>query len=143
MIQTTKLCVLLFLILGFSSSLIAQESHPPQAKYQQFMTEAFGEDVYNDIQNNKVFAPLYKDLYENRILYLKRTDSDRPLKQPLFLKDIELTENKFKTLTRDVSFNPLTFNLFKYNLPFFDSGDQFIKVDNSEYVIIIRSKKTL
>ncbi len=143
MTQKIKLLTSLLLILGFSYTITAQESHPPHGKYQQFMTDAWGADVYNDIQNDKIFSRLYKDLYQNRIVYEKQTSTSRPLKKPLFLKDINLSENKTKTIVRDNTFNPLTFNPFNYQLPFFENGDQYIKVDNTDYVIIIRSKKSL
>jgi len=56
------------------------------------------------------------------------------------LSEIPLFNVFNDSLKRDHSFNPMKFNPLKYNFKFHSADTQLIRVDNSDYFIIIKSQ---
>ncbi len=127
----------------FSSSIFAQESRPPKEKYQQYMTEVFGAENVSEILGNARLADMYIDFFENRITYIKQTQIADVSKGYMKLSEIEI-ENTFNSnIQRDRQFNPVTFNPFKYKLSFFPKSTQYIRVDNTDYMIVVHSQNSI
>ena len=56
------------------------------------------------------------------------------------LSEIPLFNIFNKSLKRDQTFDPLKFNPLKYNFEFHSSDTHLIRVDNSDYFIIVKSQ---
>ena len=80
----------------------------------------------------------YNDLLQNRInLIVSPIVGDD--KYPK-LSEVPLLNKYNPDLKRDVVFDPLTFNVLKYSLNFFTNTTSVYRIDNTDYLIIIRGQ---
>lgn len=103
----------------------------------EFITLVFGDNVVKGSQHHKNLI----DLLQNRIEFtklVKSSDSDKDYpnidQAPLF--------NKYnKSITRDATFDENTFNVLKYDLIFFSNFTKIYRINNTDWVIIIKPIK--
>jgi hypothetical protein len=138
--------VLAFLLCVFSYTINAQEINYESKQTtiksnpnleDEFITSVFGDNVVVGSQHHKNLI----DLLQNRIEFtklVKSSDSDKDYpniaKVPLF--------NKYnKSITRDSTFDENTFNVLKYDLIFFSNFTKIYRINNTDWVIIIKPIK--
>ena len=78
-----------------------------------------------------------KEILRNRVVLREISD---PIKQKPCpkLSEIPLFDAFVSTLKRDVIFNPSSFNPLKYDFRYHRPGFQLIRVDNTNYFIMIK-----
>lgn len=87
---------------------------------------------------NPGILDVYNDLLQNRInLIVSPIVGDD--KYPK-LSEVPLLNKYNPDLKRDVVFDPLTFNVLKYSLNFFTNTTSVYRIDNTDYLIIIRGQ---
>lgn len=80
----------------------------------------------------------YNDLLQNRInLIISPIIGDD--KYPK-LSEVPLLNKYNPDLKRDLVFDPLTFNVLKYSLNFFTNTTSVYRVDNTDYLVIIKGQ---
>ncbi|MFD0965076.1 hypothetical protein [Pseudofulvibacter geojedonensis] len=135
-------CCLLFLLVLFGSYKgIAQSNTYSDAFIENCIREVYknkaDEFVFN---SNSKRLSVIKDLFNNRfkIDTYKQAYESKGLTK---LSSVGLVNKYNSGLARDASFNPSTFNPLKYQLDIFPSNTVMYKVDNSNYVIIIKPSR--
>ena len=78
-----------------------------------------------------------KEILRNRVIVREITDPNKQKPCPK-LSEIPLFDAFVSTLKRDVVFNPKSFNPLKYDFKYHKPGFQLIRVDNTNYFIIIK-----
>lgn len=130
--------LLIIAVLGFSHLGNAQNSKPNPENFDRFIAQVYVQDGRDFIKPDSRRYAYMKELYNSRILYVKndkkKLDLDSSLK---LLSGVPLYTVYQKGLSRDISFNPETFNPFKYNFDFYSPKKQIFRVDGTEYLIII------
>lgn len=76
------------------------------------------------------------DLLTNRVEF--KTIPDNVNKKFLKLSEIPLFNKYNSDLKRDSEFDPNNFNILKYQINFYSTKTQIIRVDNTDMVIIIK-----
>jgi len=130
---------LLFLLVAllFSITISAQNERPQVHNFQNFINQVYTGDGVEQIQPSTRRYAYMKELFENRIVYTKKDMGKLDLAGYTLLSQIPLYDTYNKSLTRDESFNPRTFNPFKYQFLFYTKKTLMIRVDGTEYVIVI------
>ncbi len=130
----------LFLLLFFavSNDSTAQELRPPKAKFQQFLDEVMGALPQDPAEVQKL-----KSIYEHQIFYIKISDKQKLDTGIPNLSELPLREGFNPSIARDTSFDPNTFNLFKYELPVYSMYDYYVRIDNTEYLIYIQGSNNM
>lgn len=121
-----------------NASMTLQQQQP---RYSNEQIKAFIREVYQDQADAMFFNPKSKRLemvtdFLNRIEYVKGSkyiQKDIPL-----LSSIKLIDKYNSNLMRDGVFNPETFNPLKYNFTMGSKSKILVRVDASEYVIVIQ-----
>ena len=138
--------VLAFLLCVFSYTVNAQEiiyeskqitvkSNPNLE--DEFITYVFGDNVVTGSQHHKNLI----DLLQNRIEFtklVKNSDSDKDYPN---IDQVPLFNKYNESITRDSTFDENTFNVLKYDLNFFSNFTKIYRVNNTDWVIIIKSIK--
>lgn len=135
----TFITLLLLLISSFS---FGQEI---QKYSDQFIKDCIVE-VFQDQADELVFnsssrrLAAIQDFFKNRIeiVLYKQGYAQKEL---IKLSSIGLFKKYNSELTRDVSFNPSTFNPLKYKLDVLPSNTVMYKIDNADYIIIIKPSR--
>ena len=103
--------------------------------------EVYGESESQALRNNPDRLERLTDLLNNRIKILEVPVEGKE-KCPK-LSQMELITRYNSNLTRDVVFDPATFNPLKYNLNFFSTTSNVVyRVDNTNYLIVIEPQST-
>lgn len=102
------------------------------AKIQEVYGDKTQELVINDSQR---FAFL-TDLVENRIKVIESpiSGNDKYTK----LSSVALINKYNSSLTRDVAYDPNTFNALKYDLKFSSKNAEIYRIDNTDYLVVIQ-----
>lgn len=105
-----------------------------------------------DSRIQEVYADKTQELVVNRpsrLVYLNDILQNRVIIETMVnevgdkfpkLSQVELLNKYNPVLSREAVFNPETFNPLKYNFEFFSKSDVIYRVDNTDYVIIIKSQ---
>ncbi len=122
--------------LGFSQT--ATSSGALIAKDHSALVYVYGQEW---VENNPTLVQAFENCKQYRISFnsVPLTDSD---KYPLLSSFPLMTKRNPNVVGVDFSaFNPDTFNPFTYNIEFFSSAVQAIRIDNTEWVMVITPEK--
>ena len=119
--------------ISFKSNTKASLNNAELAK----LKEVYGAALKTEILDRPARVLTIKEILRNRVIVREITD---PIKQkPCHkLSEIPLFDAFVSTLKRDVVFNPNSFNPLKYDFKYHKPGFQLIRVDNTNYFIIIK-----
>ncbi len=124
--------------LFFSVTVQAQSQRPEASKFDQFIKQVYVNQGASQITPKTRKYSFMKTFFNELIQYVTYDPAKLQLLNYTKLSQIELFNDYNKGLPRDASFNPATFNPFKYKLDFYSNKVQFIHVDNTNYVIVIQ-----
>lgn len=97
----------------------------------------------NDFSNFKSVDPerilFFKNVIQNRlsVVYEKNSAQDKYPK----LSSIPLFNKYNNSVKRDTDFDASTFNVLKYKISFFSNEPQVIRIDNSDYLLVVAPNK--
>ncbi len=124
------------LLFGLNST--AQTIQPDPANFNRFIAQVYVNTGRDYIKPDTRRYAYMKELFTTRIKYVKYAEGKLDLDSSLpLLSSIPLYTVYQKGLSRDASFNPKTFNPFKYSFDFYSPNKQVFRVDRTDYVIII------
>jgi hypothetical protein len=122
----------------FSLSLQAQSIQPPTEKFDAYIAQVYTQSGKDFIKPESRRYAYFKDLYQNRIKFVKNDAKKLTLDSRLVkLSSVPLYDTYNKGIMRDASFDPLQFNPFKYNIDFYSSKKLIYWIDNSDYLLVI------
>ena len=101
------------------------------------LKEVYGADLKSEILDRPARVLTIKEILRNRVIVREITDPNKQKPCPK-LSEIPLFDAFVSTLKRDVVFNPKSFNPLKYDFKYHKPGFQLIRVDNTNYFIIIK-----
>ena len=101
------------------------------------LKEVYGADLKSEILDRPARVLTIKETLRNRVIVREITDPNKQKPCPK-LSEIPLFDAFVSTLKRDVVFNPKSFNPLKYDFKYHKPGFQLIRVDNTNYFIIIK-----
>jgi len=98
--------------------------------------EVYGDITQQIVQNEPERIIALNDLLDNRIKIVVSpvVGEDKYTK----LSSVELLNKYNPNLKRDEGFDPNNFNALKYNMNFFNSQALVYRVDNTDYIIVIK-----
>lgn len=154
MILQTKI-VILFVISVLSTNILVSQTNAPRqplplVKYKSNVDapltskelaqikEVYGVQAEKEILNRPQRLKDVKHLLRNRIEIKLVPGGD--LKPCPLLSEIPLFDTYVQSITRDVNFNPQSFNPLKYSLHFYSRNGAMYKVDGTNYYIFIKSQ---
>jgi hypothetical protein len=119
---------LLFLVTCFFVK--AQQSVDPRIQ------EVYGDKTQELAINDPERISVLMDLLNNRVQVMESplNPGDKFPK----LSSIGLLNKYNPAMTRDAVFNPKTFNPLKYHFSFFPKTEAVYRVDNTDYIIVIK-----
>ena len=129
------------LLLSFVSESFISKTQVNQQVISNSKIDQYIEQVYGVYADELVFNTskygLIKTLLRNRIEYKQQSDlSGKEFKK---LSEVPLKNKYNPDLRRDATFNPNNFNPLKYQMDFFNTNGVVYRVDNTNYLIIIKS----
>lgn len=101
------------------------------------LKEVYGAALKTEILDRPTRVLTIKEILRNRVILREITDPNKQKPCPK-LSEIPLFDAFVSTLKRDVVFNPKSFNPLKYDFKYHKPGFQLIRVDNTNYFIIIK-----
>tara|TARA_B100001769_G_C22039549_1_gene558677 strand:+ start:455 stop:928 length:474 start_codon:yes stop_codon:yes gene_type:complete len=119
--------------ISFKSNTKASLNNAELAK----LKEVYGADLKTEILDRPARVLTIKEILRNRVIVREITDPNKQKPCPK-LSEIPLFDAFVSTLKRDVVFNPKSFNPLKYDFKYHKPGFQLIRVDNTNYFIIIK-----
>ena len=99
--------------------------------------EVYGASLNTEILDRPARVLAIKEILRNRVILREITDPNKQKPCPK-LSEIPLFDEFVSNLKRDVVFNPNSFNPLKYDFKYHKPGFQLIRVDNTNYFIIIK-----
>lgn len=126
----------LFLML-INVELSAQTVKPEPANFDRFISEVYTNQGASQITPDTRRYAFMQTFINERITYVQYDPKKLEVLNYVKLSQIPLYDTYNKSLQRDMSFNPASFNPFKYQFEFYGPQKQYIHVDNSNYVIVI------
>ena len=119
--------------ISFKSNTKASLNNAELAK----LKEVYGADLKTEILDRPARVLTIKEILRNRVIVREITDPNKQKPCPK-LSEIPLFDAFVSTLKRDVVFNPKSFNPLRYDFKYHKPGFQLIRVDNTNYFIIIK-----
>ena len=119
--------------ISFKSNTKASLNNAELAK----LKEVYGAALRKEILDRPARVLTIKEILRNRVIVKEITDQNKQKPCPK-LSEIPLFDAFVSTLKRDVVFNPKSFNPLKYDFKYHKPGFQLIRVDNTNYFIIIK-----
>jgi hypothetical protein len=116
--------------LGFS--FLKTNAQDVDLRIQEMLGEKLQETLTNEPQRIRAFA----ELLETRLSVVKMPVN--PKEDYVKLSTVPLLNKYNSALTRDGAFDPATFNPLKYNLNFFSTKTEVYRIDNTDYIIMIK-----
>ena len=101
------------------------------------LKEVYGAALKTEILDRPTRVLTIKEILRNRVILKEITDPNKQKPCPK-LSEIPLFDAFISTLKRDVVFNPNSFNPLKYDFKYHKPVFQLIRVDNTNYFIIIK-----
>ncbi len=113
--------------------------HINTASAQQINTkiqEAYGDKTQELVMNDAERLSFLTDLIENRVKVIESpvVGDDKYTK----LSSAALFNKYNSTLTRDIAYDPNSFNILKYDLKFSSKNAEIYRIDNTDYLIVIQ-----
>ncbi len=112
---------------------------PLTAEERAQIIEVYGEFANKYVFSNENRLKSIKHILRNRVVFKKITDTNEMKECPL-LSEVSLFNKYVPTLKRDEVVDPENFNPLKYNFQFYTTEASMVKVDNTDYYIIIKSQ---
>ncbi len=109
---------------------------PAQADFQKFVKEAYGDKANELVFDRPSRLKTLKNLFANSFIFVENSQTAGVPEYFPELSMIPLMSTYNPSLTR-TTFNPATFNPFKYEFNFYSKERQFFHVDGTNYYIII------
>ena len=125
------------LALFLSSEVVAQRTQPNSANFERFINQVYVAEGASQITPSTRRYTYMQTLYNDRISYVVYEAEKLRALNYTKLSQVALFDTYNKGLTRDASFNPETFNPFKYWFDYYSKERQYIHVDNTLIVIVI------
>ena len=119
--------------ISFNSNTKASLSNDELAK----LKEVYGAALKTEILDRPTRILTIKEILRNRVILREITDPNKQKPCPK-LSEISLFDAFVPTLKKDAVFNPYSFNPLKYDFKYHKPGFQLIRVDNTNYFIIIK-----
>ena len=119
--------------ISFNSNTKASLNNAELAK----LKEVYGTALKTEILDRPTRVLTIKEILRNRVILREITDLNKQKPCPK-LSEIPLFNAFVSTLKRDAVFNPYSFNPLKYDFKYHKPGFQLIRVDNTNYFIIIK-----
>lgn len=137
-LQKTVL-IALFISLFFSGySQSATSSGVEIVKDHSALIDVFGQEW---VDHNPTLVLAFENCRQNRISFVNETLTDFDKYPRLSSFPLMTKKNPNVTGVDFSNFNPVTFNPFTYNIEFFSSALQAIRIDGTEWVMIILPEK--
>ncbi|MDT0559617.1 hypothetical protein RM697_13235 [Ichthyenterobacterium sp. W332] len=111
---------------------------PLTVKELQQIKEVYGTETEKLILNNPQRLKDLKNILRHRVEILELPG--KKLSSFRNLSSVPLNRNFNLSLQRDLSFNKTTFNPLKYQFAFFSKESTTVRVDNTQYLIVIKSQ---
>ena len=139
-----SLAVLAMLFLSFQSeaqSNIKPDTGTLSAKELSNLHEVFGVHLQDHILNRPNMLAEIKDVLRNRVQIVQlKNPADQ--KATSMLSEVALYTAYNPDIERDKRFDPSTFNPLKYAFNYRLSGASMYRVDQTDYFIIIKPRRT-
>lgn len=145
--------IFLILILIFSGIVMAQNTHvyfpknvdnPLSAKEKAQLEEVYGTNATYVVEKPSLLRTL-KDLLRNRIrimeLPYEKAQGSKQLREAIDLSTLPLYKQFNPNLMRDISYNPSTFNILKYDIVLVPIEDTYYKLGNHYFIISPQARK--
>jgi hypothetical protein len=100
--------------------------------------EVYGTECEQIFKNDPERLIQLNDLLQNRVSIIISPNSFKD-KYPK-LSSVGLLNKYNPNLKRDAFFDASTFNVLKYDLNFFSNASFFYRIDNTDYLIVIKSQ---
>lgn len=140
LLTTTFACIFCVLTTNYAAGQDQTIALPDFHQYLPAITSVYGDDW---VANNQDAVKALEDCFTNRMKYLVEplTAND---KYPLLSSFPLMNRNNPTIMAINYSqFDPATFIPITYNLPFFSDQKQVIRVDGTNYIIVIDPIVTL
>lgn len=125
-----------------SPQLIGQTATPDPSNFDRFLSEVYTGKGKKLVKPDTRRYTFMKEFYNERLSYVKSDSKKLELSDFTKLSQIDLYNTYNKGLVRDgSSFNPQSFNPFKYALNFYGFERQLVHVDGTDYIIVIEPQK--
>lgn len=122
---------------NYDNSIVIDSFKSNPSLENEFINNVFGKNITNGSQHYKNII----DLLQNRVEFLKIKKSSG--KDYPSISNISLFNKYNNKLQRDVLFDPLTFNVLKYDLDYFSNLIKIYRVNNTDWVILIKPQTKL
>lgn len=108
---------------------------PLTAKELKMLKDVYADQLDKEVLNRPQRLKDIKNILRNRVEIVEYKNKD--LSYFPALSSMPLFNIYNKALTRDAFFSPETFNVLKYNLPFYGKKRVTYHIDNSAYLLTI------
>ena len=98
--------------------------------------EVYGDKTQELVVNDPIRLWYLNDLLDNRVKVIESPLSSN--EKQAKLSTVALLNKYNPAMTRDVVFDPITFNPLKYNFTFSSKDTVVYRVDNTDYLIVIQ-----
>jgi hypothetical protein len=113
---------------------------PLTSQEMDFLVEAYGDELDEYILNRPQRLKDVKDILRNRVKIELASRNEKSAYLPL-LSTVALFTTYNSALKRDVNFDKNTFNPLKYQFHFHGFGTSMYRVDNTNYIVIIKPQQ--
>ena len=135
--KTILFCAIALGILFAVPNVTAQNQVPNPAKFDAFIAQVYTGQGASQIAPNTRRYAFMKNAFLNRISYSQIDPVKAKVTTHTKLSQVPLFDTYNKSLSRDYTFGPDTFNPFKYMIDFYSKGTQIIHIDNTNTLIVI------
>ncbi|WP_420379895.1 hypothetical protein [Gilvibacter sp.] len=138
-----KICwVSLVFALMCAPLVFAQTTKPDPGNFDRFIAQVYTGEGSKMITPDSRRYVFMKDFLENRISFISSDKDKLASGNYKKLSQVPLFDLYNKGLMRDASFDPTTFNPFKYQLGFYEPETQVFHVDGTDYLIVIQPQES-
>jgi len=110
------------------------------AQEMDFLVETYGDKLEENILSRPQRLKDVKDILRNRVKIELASSNEKSAYVPL-LSTVPLFTNYNSKLERDVHFEKNRFNPLKYQFHFHGFGTSMYRIDNTNYVVIIKPQQ--
>jgi len=113
---------------------------PLTSQEMDFLVEAYSDKLEKYILSRPSRLKDVKDIFRNRVKIELASRNEKSAYMPL-LSTVPLFTTYNSDLQQDVTFNKMKFNPFKYQFHFHAFGTSMYRIDNTDYVVIIKPQQ--
>ncbi len=121
----------------FTAVLSAQKITPDKNNFKNFISEVYINEGASQIAPGTRRYDYMKDLFENRIYFVKFDVSQDASKEIISISQVPLYTTYNTSLTRDEIIDIKNFNPFKYAFQFYTKKALAYRLDGTDYVMVI------